>query len=34
MRLQYQFLIPKYPPGTFVIYSCLGGAKFKAKAVR
>ena len=34
MRLQYQFLIPKYPPGTFAIYSCLGGATFKAKAVR
>jgi hypothetical protein len=33
MRLQYQFLIPKYPIGTFVIYSCLGGAKFKAKPV-
>jgi hypothetical protein len=33
MRLQYQFLIPKYPPGTFVIYSCLGGAKFRARAV-
>lgn len=34
MRLQYQFLIPKYPPGTFSIYSCLGGAKFKARAKR
>jgi hypothetical protein len=34
MRLQYEFLIPKYPIGTFSIYSCLGGAKFKAKAVR
>ena len=34
MRLQYQFLIPKYPPGTFAIYSCAGGATFKAKAVR
>ena len=33
MRLQYQFLIPKYPIGTFAIYSCLGGAKFKAKRV-
>ena len=30
MRLQYQFLIPKYPIGTFSIYSCLGGAKFRA----
>jgi hypothetical protein len=32
MRLQYSFLIPKYPIGTFTIYSCLGGATFKAKA--
>jgi hypothetical protein len=31
MRLQYSFLIPKYPIGTFTIYSCAGGAKFKAK---
>ena len=30
MRLQYQFLIPKYPIGTFSIYSCLGGATFRA----
>ena len=34
MRLQYSFLIPKYPIGTFVIYSCLGGGTFKAKPVR
>ena len=34
MRLQYSFLIPKYPIGTFVTYSCLGGAKFKAQAKR
>lgn len=33
MRLQYSFLIPKYPPGTFSVYSCLGGAKFKAKRI-
>ena len=33
MRLQYEFLIPKYPIGTFTIYSCLGGAKYKAKRV-
>ena len=33
MRLQYQFLIPKYPIGTFTIYSCLGGAKYRAKRV-
>ena len=32
MRLQYSFLIPKYPIGTFSIYSCAGGAKFRAKA--
>lgn len=31
MRLQYEFLIPKYPIGTFTIYSCLGGAKFTAR---
>jgi hypothetical protein len=34
MRLQYGFLVPKYPPGTFVTYSCLGGATFKAVARR
>jgi hypothetical protein len=34
MRLQYSFLVPKYPIGTFTIYSCLGGATFKAKARR
>ncbi len=34
MRLQYSFLIPKFPIGTFTIYSCLGGATFKAKARR
>ncbi len=34
MRLQYEFLIPKYPIGTFQIYSCLGGGTFRAKAVR
>jgi hypothetical protein len=33
MRLQYQFLIPKYPIGTFSIYSCLGGAKYKVHRV-
>jgi len=31
MRLQYSFLIPKYPIGTFSVYSCLGNATFKAK---
>ena len=34
MRLQYSFLIPKYPIGTFSIYSCAGGATFKAKPGR
>jgi hypothetical protein len=33
-RIQYSFLIPKYPIGTFVIYSCLGSGEFKAKPVR
>jgi hypothetical protein len=32
MRLQYSFLVSKFPIGTFSIYSCLGGATFKAKA--
>jgi hypothetical protein len=32
MRLQYSFLVSKYPIGTFAIYSCLGGGTFKAKA--
>jgi len=31
MRYQYQFMVPKFTPGTFSIYSCLGGATFKAK---
>lgn len=34
MRLQYSFLVPKYPIGTFQIYSCLGGVTFSAKARR
>lgn len=33
-RLQYEFLIPKYPIGTFTIYSCLGNMKFTAKPAR
>lgn len=32
MRLQYSFLVSKYPIGTFQTYSCLGGGTFKAKA--
>ena len=34
IRIQYQFMVPKYTPGTFSIYSCLGSAKFNAKAKR
>jgi hypothetical protein len=34
IRQQYSFLVPKYPIGTFVIYSCLGSATFSAKPVR
>ncbi len=33
-RIQYSFLVPKYPIGTFVVYSCLGSGEFKAKPVR
>jgi hypothetical protein len=33
LRRQYEFLVPKYTPGTFSIYSCLGEATFKAKPV-
>jgi hypothetical protein len=33
-RLQYEFLVPKFTPGTFSIYSCLGSGKFKAKPVK
>jgi hypothetical protein len=32
MRLQYSFLVPKFTPGTFTIYSCLGGGTFTARA--
>ena len=34
IRLQYQFMIPKYPIGTFTIYSCLGNMKFTARPAR
>lgn len=34
IRVQYSFLIPKYPIGTFSIYSCLGNMKFSAKRAR
>ena len=30
MRMQFSFLMPKFTPGTFTIYSCLGGASFTA----
>ena len=33
-RIQYEFLVPSYYPGTFTIYSCLGNGKFKAKPVK
>ena len=33
-RIQYSYLVSKYPIGTFVIYSCLGNGKFKAKPVK
>ena len=34
LRWQYTFLIPKYPIGTFTIYSCLGEATWVAKPKR
>jgi hypothetical protein len=34
LRQQFEFLIPKYPIGTFIIYSCLGTTEFTAKPVR
>jgi hypothetical protein len=34
IRVQYSFLIPKFPIGTFAIYSCLGNVTFKAKPSR
>lgn len=34
LRWQYELLIPKYPMGTFSIYSCLGEATFTAKPRR
>ena len=34
IRVQYSFMIPKYPIGTFSIYSCLGNTKFKARPAR
>jgi hypothetical protein len=34
LRNVYEFLVPKYPIGTFVIYSCLGEGTFRAKPVK
>jgi len=34
LRKQYEFLVSKYPIGTFSIYSCLGEATFKARPTR
>jgi hypothetical protein len=34
LRKQYEFLVSKYPIGTFSIYSCLGEATFAAKPRR
>ena len=34
IRVQYSFLIPKYPIPSFAIYSCLGNMKFTARPVR
>ena len=34
IRVQYSFLIPKYPPGTFSVYSCLGQTDFNARPGR
>lgn len=33
LRFQYQYLVPKYTPGTFSIYSCVGSATYKARPV-
>ena len=34
LRMQYSFLISKYPIGTFIVYSCLGTATYKAEPKR
>jgi hypothetical protein len=34
LRWQYEFMVSKFPIGTFVIYSCLGEATWSAKPVR
>ena len=34
LRMQYSFMVSKYPIGTFNIYSCLGTATYKAKPKR
>lgn len=34
LRMQYSFLISKYPIGTFNVYSCLGTATYRARPKR
>ena len=34
IRVQYSFLIPKFPIPSFAIYSCLGNTKFSATPKR
>jgi len=34
LRMQYQFMVPKFPIGTFSIYSCLGNATYTARPKR
>ncbi len=31
LRMQYSYLVSKYPIGTFIIYSCLGNATYEAR---
>jgi hypothetical protein len=33
-RIQFSYMVPKYPIGTFGIFSCLGTGEFKASPVR
>jgi hypothetical protein len=32
--MQYSFMVPKFPIGTFSTYSCLGNATYKARPKR
>jgi hypothetical protein len=34
IRVQYSFMVPKYPIGTFSVYSCLGNTTFSARQAR